>query len=387
MSKKKLAVFVAAGALVAAPLAAQAVDVEVYGDVRMSIDVSNNEQDPSTEKDDSALSVNSNTSKLGFKGSEKLSDNLSVIWQYETEVELDNGDMTVKGRDTYGGLKGSWGLLKAGKLSNPMKSSSSKIDIFVNTRADHNVLVGYVNGVNTFDNRFDNTIWYSTPKFAGVKLDLSYTTDADGDALPNKLISPEKSVTSFSLNYDKGPLYIAVATETRNDAKLKNNGQYGDVAASKLVGRWDFGQGTTAGLIYEDAESSVSATSVTTISSPLTVNADGELATTTTPLAGAAPDGQARTAFYLNVAHKIGNTTLKAAYGQADDLDNAADTGATHYALSAFQSYSKNTQLYVIYTATDNDAAAKYGLKDMSGVPGKTISALSFGLNKRFSSK
>ncbi|VAW88396.1 hypothetical protein MNBD_GAMMA17-85 [hydrothermal vent metagenome] len=381
MKKQKWVLLVAVSTLAVMPMVAQAVEVEVYGDARISIDISQNERDPVTGYDDGALSVNSNTSKLGFKGSEKLSDNLSVIWQYETEVELDNGDLAVKGRDTFAGLKGSWGLLKAGNLSNPMKSSSSKIDIFVNTRADHNIIVGYVNGVNTFDNRFSNTIWYSTPKFGGVKLDLSYTTDSTGskdDALPSKLISPEKNVTSFSLNYDKGPFYLALVTESRNDAKETDSitPVYEDVSATKLVGRWDFGQGTRVGLIYEDAESARSAEFDTTTPTR-TLIADKNAATS----------GAARTAYYLNVAHKIGNTTLKAAYGVAGDVGNEADTGASHYALSVYKSYSKNTQLYVIYTATDNDANAKYGLKDMSGFDGKTISALSFGLNKRFSSK
>ncbi len=384
MNKKKLAIFVAAGTLAAMPLAAQAMDAEVYGEVHLSIDFSDNEN-TSTTKEDSALSVNSNTSKLGFKGSEKLSDNLSAIWQYETEVELDEGDISVKGRDSYGGLKGNWGLLKAGNLSTPMKKASSKIDIFSNARADHNVIVGIVNGDKEFDNRLHNTIWYSTPKMGGVKLDLSYTPDTDEDALPSKLTSPEKSVTSFSLSYDKGPLYVAVATETKNDAKLKDNGKYEDVSGTKLVGRWDFGQGTKVGLVYDDLESSASASSTTTVTAPA---GGGTLIETTTLTPGAAPDGQARTAFYLNASHKMGNTTLKAAYGQADDLDNAADTGATHYALSAYQSYSKDTQLYVIYTATDNDKNGKYGLKDMKyGEKGKTISALSFGLKKRFSTK
>ncbi len=379
MNKRGLALFMAVGGLVCVPFVAQAVDVEVYGDARVSIDMSKNGQEPATGKENSALSVNSNTSKLGFKGSEKLSDNLSVIWQYETEVELDNGDLAVKGRDTYAGLKGSWGLLKAGKLSNPMKSASSKIDIFTNTRADHNLFVGYVNGVNTFDNRFANTIWYSTPTFAGVRLDLSYTTDSTDskeDALPNKLISPEKSVTSFSLSYEKGPLYIAVATEARNDAKETSSitPVYEDVSATKLVGRWDFGQGTRVGFVYEDAESAESAVFDST-ATPRTLTTEA-----TVP-------GTARTVFYLNAAHKVGNTTLKAAYGQAGDLDNYVGTGASHYALSLFQSYSRNTQLYIIYTATNNDANAKYGLKDMAGVEGQTVSALSFGLNKRFSSK
>lgn len=361
MNKKKVAIFVVAGTLAAMPYAAQAIDGEVYGEVHLSIDFSDNEADPAGGKDDSALSVNSNTSKLGFRGSEKLSDNLSVIWQYETEVELDEGDIAVKGRDTYGGLKGSWGTLKAGKLSTPMKNASSKIDIFSNARADHNLMVGNVNGTSTFDNRLANTIGYTTPAMGGVTLDLSYTTEKDDDALPDKDISPEESVTSLAIRYAKGPLYVVVATETKNDAKetAASSGVYEDVSGTKLVGRWDFGQGTKVGLVYEDLENA----------------ATGSAA------------GQARSAVYLNAAHKIGSTTLKAAYGQADDLDNAADTGATHYALSAYQSYSKNTQLYVIYTAMDNDMNAEYGLKDMSGEQGKTVSALSFGLKKKFSTK
>ncbi len=357
MNKKKLAVFVAAGTLAAMPLAAQAMDAEVYGEVHMSIDFSDNEN-TATGVEDSALSVNSNTSKLGFKGSEKLSDNLSVIWQYETEVELDNGDLSVKGRDTYGGLEGSWGLLKAGNLSTPMKKASSKIDIFSNSRADHNVVVGYVNGSSTFDNRLNNTIWYSTPKMGGVKLDLSYTTDTADDALPTKVSSPELSVTSAALSYNKGPIYVALATETKNDAKTVG-ATFEDVSGTKLVGRWDLGQGTKVGLVYEDAE-----------------------------YAGTgSPTGQARTAVYLNAAHKMGDTTLKGAFGQLDDLDNSPDSGATHYALGAYKAYSKDTQLYVLYTAMDNDDKGKYGLKDMKGVTGKTISALSFGLKKKFSTK
>ena len=388
VNKVKLALLIAVGTMGGGSLAAQeaAQGVEIYGDVRLSVDVSKNGQKPGTGKDNSALSVNSNTSILGFKGKEKLSDKLSVIWQYESEVELDEGNIAVKGRDTFGGLTGSWGELKAGKLSNPMKEVSNKIDIFVNTRADHNALIGYVNGVNAFDNRLNNTILYSTPTFAGVRLDLSYTTDSDEDALPDKRIAPKKSITSFSLSYDKGPLFMAIATEAKNDAKLNDNGQYDAISATKLVGRWDFGQGTTVGLVYEDADNSAGAEYTTSINSPVTVT-NGALDTTVTRIVNASPDGQARSVYYLNASHKIGNTTLKGAYGRADDLSNNANSGATHYTLGVYQSYSKDTQLYVIYTATDNDAGAKYGLKDMSGVPGKTISALSFGLNKRFSLK
>jgi len=386
VNRKKLAVWVAAGSLAAVPLAVQAAEMEVYGEAHLSVDFLDNKAASTDGKEDSALTVSSNTSKLGFKGSERLSDNLSAVWQYESEVELDEGDIAIKGRDSYAGLEGSWGLLKAGRLSTPMKSASSKIDIFTNSRADHNLIVGSVNGVKDFDSRLNNTIWYSTPKMAGIKLNLSYTPETGEDALPNKLITPKESVTGISLNYDKGPLYLALSAERKNDAKLKDDRQYSDIAATQLVGRWDFGQGTKVALVYEDAESSESASYQTTIDSPVTI-VDGALATTKTLISNAAADGEARAAFYLNIAHKVGNTTWKAAYGQADDLDNSPGTGAKHYALSFYQSYSKDTQLYVIYTMTDNDANASYGLKDMRGIEGKAFSALSFGIKKRFSTR
>lgn len=362
MNKKKLAVFIAAGTLTTMPLVAQAIDVEVYGVAHMSIDLSDNEADPAGGKDDGALSVNSNTSKLGFKGAEKLSDDLSLIWQFETEVELDDGTLSAKGRDTYAGLKGNWGLFKAGNLSNAMKKASSKIDIFSDSRADHNAMVGIISDDSKkYDNRQNNTIWYSTPKLGGVKGVLTYspeTGDHDSDELPNKDITPAESDISISISYDKGPLYLAVATETLNEAKSVG-AVYEDVSGTKLVGRWDFGQGTKVGLVYEDLESAEAS----------------------------AAAGDSRSAIYLNAAHKVGNTTLKAAFGQADDIGNMSDSGASHYALAAYHSYSKNTQLYTMYTAMDNDENAAYGLKDMKGVSGKTISALSFGLIKRFSSK
>jgi predicted porin len=365
VKKKKLAVLVAAGTLVAMPLAAQAMDAEFYGEAHLSVDFSDNEAPPTSGNDDSALSVNSNTSKLGFKGSEKLSDTLSVVWQYETEVELDDGTLSAKGRDTYAGLKGSWGLFKAGNLSNAMKKASSKIDIFSNSRADHNAMVGIISDDSKkYDNRQNNTIWYSTPKLGGVTGVVTYSANTDGegsDELPDKSNTRQESDLSLSIAYDKGPLYLAVATETMHDAKdlTAGIGGYDDVSGTKLVGRWDFGQGTKVGLVYEDLES-----------------AETGLAS-----------GDSRSAIYLNAAHKVGNTTYKAAYGQADDIDNQQDSGASHYALAAYHSYSKDTQLYTMYTAMDNDSNATYGLKDMKGVQGKTISALSFGLIKRFSSK
>ena len=70
--------------IAALPFAASA-EVVLYGQVKSSITsgqvkIKGNE---GTEKSATATRINDNTSRIGFKGSEKLSDDLKVIWQVE----------------------------------------------------------------------------------------------------------------------------------------------------------------------------------------------------------------------------------------------------------------------------------------------------------------
>jgi predicted porin len=88
------------------------------------------------------------------------------------------------------------------------------------------------------------------------------------------------------------------------------------------------------------------------------------------------------------------STTLKAAFGQADELDSDADTGATYFALGASWNLSKNTELYALYASTSNDdnlgdgvAYTLSGVDDPVSADGPTISSLSFGMNMKFEGK
>ena len=83
---KKILITLTAAAL---PFAASA-EVVLYGQVKSSITAGQVKIKGSegTEKSATATRINDNTSRIGFKGNEKLSDDLKVIWQVEQRTSI-----------------------------------------------------------------------------------------------------------------------------------------------------------------------------------------------------------------------------------------------------------------------------------------------------------
>ena len=137
MQKKLIALAVAS--VLAAPLAVQA-GVEAYGQARMSLDFNNN-NDSGVGQEDSAISLSSNRSRLGFRGDEDLGGGLNALWQFEQGVDFDTGNWNGQRRDSYLGLGGNFGTVLAGNLSTPYRASTRVLDPFSNTRGDHNAII------------------------------------------------------------------------------------------------------------------------------------------------------------------------------------------------------------------------------------------------------
>ena len=70
----------------------------------------------------------------------------------------------------------------------------------------------------------------------------------------------------------------------------------------------------------------------------------------------------ARDAYHMSLAHKMDHLTLKAAFTQAGETDNVADTGATHWAVGAAYALSKTTEVSFVYSMVSNDPAGRYGV-------------------------
>ena len=103
------------------------IDGKVYGKVNLTL------QSSDEGTDSRVTELVSNASRLGFKGETSLNDDLSVIYQLEYEANFDDGDKggrTITQRDSFAGLKGGFGTVKAGIFNTPTKSAQNKVDLF-----------------------------------------------------------------------------------------------------------------------------------------------------------------------------------------------------------------------------------------------------------------
>ncbi len=219
--KNKLSVFVTLASL--APAMAMA-DITLYGKANVSLEWVE-------EGDTSHSALESNSSRVGIKGSEKLNDSVEVIYQFEYEANVDdNDDDALKQRNIFIGVKGDFGQIIGGHIDTPLKNAQNKVDLFNDLRGD------IKNYISPNDNRTDNTVMYSSPSASGFVAHLAYIASEDEDRDDGK---------SLSLTYTSDSLYLALAfdqdVEAENAEALRAIAQY-DISAWQL------------GLLYEQYE-------------------------------------------------------------------------------------------------------------------------------------
>lgn len=246
MTKKILPL--AIGAIVAAAAAAPGVasaDVTIYGKMHVSLDYFKSNGNTSTS-DISDVQVSSNSSRIGFKGSEDLGGGLKAIWQVETGVNINNNQGNAwSTRNSFLGLSGGWGTVIAGKHDTPVKIISRKLDPFGDTIFDTRALMGTTaNGTNRFNLRTSNTAAYISPSWSGFSVIGAYVADAaDNSAAPN---DNSNQAASFSATYANGPIYAAVGYEWHDDdiggdQMIRAGGSY-KFGAFKLGGLFEKGK-------------------------------------------------------------------------------------------------------------------------------------------------
>ena len=164
MNKKILAAAVAA--LIAAP--AVMADVTVYGKVRQSVDMIDQDEEildgETVNSETDNIQINNHASRLGFKGSEDLGNGLKAIFKMEFGVGISDGKDVMSKRNAYVGLAGDFGTVLIGRHDHPLKMSTGSLDPFADTAADYNK--GYMEGL--VDLRADGAIVYMSPNFSGL---------------------------------------------------------------------------------------------------------------------------------------------------------------------------------------------------------------------------
>lgn len=204
--------FVVALALGTAGVSAVHADVQIYGQAHLAFSHLDDGDDYS------AFNLSSNASRIGFRAGHDVGPNLRALVQLEGQVDFDTtNNESFTSRDSFVGLEGRWGLLRAGRFDTPNKTLRSRTDLFGNQVGDaRNIVRGRYDGNRGVDERFRNGIAYRTPSFGGVFVDLHYSVDTEND--DNAADGNDNDAWSASLTYREGPVYAAVSHERQNDS-------------------------------------------------------------------------------------------------------------------------------------------------------------------------
>jgi len=333
MNKTLIAMAVAG--LMAAPMAAQA-DATVYGKIHVSIDVGDTGLDnDSGANKASGMFWQSNSGRVGVKGSEDLGGGLSAIWQFESNASFGSGSTAFGGRNSYVGLKGGWGEVRGGKHDTPFKGTGRRFDLFGDQVGDSRNLIQRVGasvggssypllgGGESWDNRPDNVVAYMTPTFGGgFKIFAAYVMD---DA------TEDSTGLSLEASWKTGNWLAALAYETHDQDSA---GGPGTTSSSS---------GIRAGLQWTPGAWKLNAFYQTLTDSDGVSGLDGE-------------------AMGLGVGYKMGKNVLKAQYFMAsnDFVGFTDNVDANMVAVGWDYNMSKRTTAYIAYALTSNDSNVYY---------------------------
>jgi predicted porin len=400
MNKKLIAAAIAAA--VAAPTAALANDVTIYGVVHASIDYRTDSYNYTedfwsgrewirdySENDEGAtdgFDIASRATRIGFKGTEDLANGLKAIWKIEVQADIADlggsclgnpfnsnttantlinapiflgsggiGSPTINqgganakcstsdwwsARNAYIGLAGGWGTFLVGRHDTPYKMTTQKLDLFADTLADWNSTIGMV------DIRINSAIAYVSPSFAGFSVAGALVAPHVYAISGNDIADADGLAEAWSVaaTYDANGFFASLAYEDIGSTWWE--AQYG-LPGAGLTDNQKFraglgwtGMGFTVGGVYEQEE-----------------NIGGI-------------DNWDAERWQVSAGYTFGNTTLKAMYGQGDwDTGNWAYLGSDSsydyrgrtagdvdaWAIGLDHALSKRTKAYVLYTQMNYD--------------------------------
>jgi predicted porin len=191
MNKKVMALAVA-GVLAAPAAFAQSSNVQLYGRANLGLDYwkASGATDANSNMD-GRVRVFDNGSRVGFRGTEDLGNGLKAIFQIETGVNMDNGNIygqngatnasagTWASRPSFVGIDSNFGRITFGR-QDVYWGNSNFMQIGANiANTDLPFLTGSLGRVGVGVSRQSNVVQYNSPTFAGMTAQLSYSPDTN----------------------------------------------------------------------------------------------------------------------------------------------------------------------------------------------------------------
>ncbi|MDD5177159.1 MAG: porin [Sterolibacterium sp.] len=387
MQKKLIAMAVAG--LVSGAAFAQS-NVVLYGVADASFDVVRVSGDNAAAKTGAFTRVSTNSSYLGFKGTEDLGSGLKAVFQFEGGVSFDTGGGLSTGRDSFVGLNGGFGTVVLGNLTGPTRALDGAVDVNVgNTgigssaalvgKLGNNLVGGFNSTAATaatvapatacgrsatctspFDTRFNNAIAYVSPSLSGLTLTAAYVANENKttDVTPVGGVQLNSKGYDLGGKYENGPIMVGL---TFAEAKL---GDAADTKASdvRFGGSYSFGAASVRAL-WDSVK--------------LEANAAAE---------------KKQDVWGLGATYNVTpEAKLTAQYYTARDLKiggaSQTETGANLLSLGVEYNLSKRTMLKAVFARLENDKNAKYdyGLNAVGhNAADTTLNGLQVGVRHSF---
>jgi predicted porin len=232
MNKKLLAVAIAG--VLAAPLAqAQTANVTLYG--RLNLDtqvIINAKQDTPGGVKQNQYQVNSNSSRLGVRGTESLGGGLNAIFQAEERFDASNSSNVTLSGDSFAGLQGGWGTVKIGYFLTPYDDITpvyGSVPTLLTSILSTAALWSNSGGTNfttgSFDDRAANSLRYDSPVMSGFTFSGQVAGRDPGGNNGGDVNEARRHayLMSFGSTYNNGPISAAVAYEVHNNIRSGTN--------------------------------------------------------------------------------------------------------------------------------------------------------------------
>ena len=327
--KKTLAAVAVLGAFAGSAFAA---DVTIYGRIDTGLAYTNTEKvnnEGVKTKDASALSMvsgGSTTSRLGIKGSEQISENLTVGFVLEKGLTIDDGTSSndvMFDRESTIWAKTNFGTVYAGRISSLMSDGGSMAmwgtHVAFGSGTGGSFGAGYT--LLATQSRASNRISYVSPEFAGFKVAAEYSMGGGTYGEYDKEVSTEENTREYDREAALGVEYkngafggsLVVATIFEDDFYSEDSGVLTHKGHDKdpedqwtvsLAADYDFGVAKVyvAGQYFKDANTVGSFNTTNFVSAfkdrdelegyGFVVGADVPLAGGTLTVGGAYTDGE-----------------------------------------------------------------------------------------------
>lgn len=328
-------------------------------------------------------SLQASNSRIGVRGTEQLNSDLRAIFQIESRVDADTGGSTLASRNTFVGLESkSWGTVKLGFFDTVYKEIGDSLSMFgissgnfvSNSSTLSKIPLGD-NSSGSFHLRRGNSVLYETPDFRGLKVMAQYSPDEAKTSTRNA------DLISLGVQYESGPLYLALAGEQHRDffgGSRNSRSSFSNFSDPNARSKDRAVRGTAK---YRFGNTTV----------------EGDIAHLEWKERGGAVgkfESYKHNTYLVAVDHRMGGWRLGASFSWGQDgscsLIGGADCSTDgldgkQINIGAMYTLSRRTQVFAIATRLDNGKSARISNADWTDtVPGMDITQVALGIAHTF---